>query len=580
MAPQTANIQRKRRACGPKTRTGCFTCKIRRVKCDEAKPACNRCSSTGRKCDGFPQDASSSSNDGGSPGISTKRISTKVPGSAQEKRGFHYFIQQTAPELCGFYNTGFWESLVLQTSAAEPALRHSVIAIGAIHEEFAAKRVEQGPGVQSEGSAFATNQYTKAIGHLRRSLATGKQKPLTALMSCILFVCFDSLRGYFESAMVHLQSGLRILRDMTRTPDIEHIIDNIISPLFLRLSVQSILYVDTRDPEDRHNFATELTLVCHTKEGVPETFETLEEARSCLMEGADGLFRMFYLTDGRKPMISQPAEAFNMFEKYSAQLRDWNLAYEKFMNSHSHSFSSKQIRGAALLKIHHMTAYIMAACTPSIDDFRCMGEAINCPTTFTKFTNEFITIINLCRSLITTAEQDARNGITPLTFSTDLGLIGPLYYVAGKCRIPQIREEAVELLGRCPRREGMWDSVAASNLVQELWQVEAQHNALQNGAPNEVSLHVPLHEVLDLVFYDGGKWEWQWKWQDTAPLSPTRGDFYGVNRVGRLGVEKTQHVNWVHRLEDQSPFQGTSFMLNDYGLSSSASPASSYSNMG
>ncbi|TVY86445.1 Transcriptional regulatory protein [Lachnellula willkommii] len=98
--------QRRRRACGPKTRTGCFTCKIRRVKCDEAKPACNRCSSTGRKCDGFPQDPSSSSNDGDSPDILTKQISTRVPGT-----------------------------------------------IGAVHEEFSAKRLEQGSGLQGEGGS-------------------------------------------------------------------------------------------------------------------------------------------------------------------------------------------------------------------------------------------------------------------------------------------------------------------------------------------------------------------------------------------------------------------------------------------
>lgn len=241
--------------------------------------------------------ASSIPNDRGSPDslALAQRISTKVPGSAQEKRGFQYFISQTAPELSGFYTTGFWEHLVLQTSAAEPSLRHSVIAIGALHEDFAARRLDQSPGSESEGYGFALNQYTKAIGHLRRSLATGKQKPLTALMSCILFVCFDSLRGYFESAMVHLQSGLKILRDMTRTTDVHHIVENIISPLFLRLSVQSILYIDTRDPAQRFSFATELTHVCHRKGGMPETFESLEEARCCMNEAADGLFRMFYL---------------------------------------------------------------------------------------------------------------------------------------------------------------------------------------------------------------------------------------------------------------------------------------------
>ena len=44
---------KRSRASKPKVRTGCLTCKIRRVKCDEGKPACQKCTSTGRKCDGY-----------------------------------------------------------------------------------------------------------------------------------------------------------------------------------------------------------------------------------------------------------------------------------------------------------------------------------------------------------------------------------------------------------------------------------------------------------------------------------------------------------------------------------------------
>ncbi|KAJ2973573.1 hypothetical protein NQ176_g6530 [Zarea fungicola] len=36
-----------------KTRTGCITCRIRRVKCDEGKPMCKRCITSGRMCDGY-----------------------------------------------------------------------------------------------------------------------------------------------------------------------------------------------------------------------------------------------------------------------------------------------------------------------------------------------------------------------------------------------------------------------------------------------------------------------------------------------------------------------------------------------
>lgn len=281
-------------------------------------------------------------------------------------------------------------------------------------------------------------------------------------------------------------------------------------------------------------------------------------------------------------MINQPPEAFTMFQKYSAQLNDWNKAYERFMSAKSHTFTSKQVRGAALLKIHHTAAWIMAACNPPVDDYRALAEALNCPTTFKKFTAEFQTIINLSRSLITTAEQDARNGKAPLTFSTDLGLIGPLYYTGVKCRIPAIREEAVALLKRCPRKEGMWDSAAAVNLVREFWELEERHNANQKGAPEENLMVVPLHEVVDLVFYDGGHWEWKMKDLSASSMADS---LYGMNRVGRLGA--SAYDNWVDGLEEKSLFQGT-FMLSRYAGagagsrsgsgSDSASPASS--NMG
>ena len=49
-----AGKRSRRRAQGAsKVKTGCTTCKIRRVKCDEARPNCVRCTSTGRRCDGY-----------------------------------------------------------------------------------------------------------------------------------------------------------------------------------------------------------------------------------------------------------------------------------------------------------------------------------------------------------------------------------------------------------------------------------------------------------------------------------------------------------------------------------------------
>ncbi|KAI0108579.1 hypothetical protein GGR51DRAFT_558890 [Nemania sp. FL0031] len=43
----------KRRATHAKARTGCLTCKKRRVKCDEARPTCARCVKAGHRCAGY-----------------------------------------------------------------------------------------------------------------------------------------------------------------------------------------------------------------------------------------------------------------------------------------------------------------------------------------------------------------------------------------------------------------------------------------------------------------------------------------------------------------------------------------------
>ncbi|KAH7342461.1 hypothetical protein BKA65DRAFT_292099 [Rhexocercosporidium sp. MPI-PUGE-AT-0058] len=47
------NLVKTRRTLGPKVRSGCVTCKVRRVKCDEGKPGCQRCYKFGKPCDGY-----------------------------------------------------------------------------------------------------------------------------------------------------------------------------------------------------------------------------------------------------------------------------------------------------------------------------------------------------------------------------------------------------------------------------------------------------------------------------------------------------------------------------------------------
>jgi hypothetical protein len=247
--------------------------------------------------------------------------------------------------------------------------------------------------------------------------------------------------------------------------------------------------------------------------------------------------------DGDLPLGLQPTETFTLFEKYNAQLYLWNLAFEKFMVAKSRDFSSKQVRGAALLKIHHTTAKIMAGVRPDMNDLSAMAEAVNSAERFMEYIADFQIIINLSRSLIATAEQDAKNGKPSLTFSTDLGVIGPLYYTCVKCPIFPLRTAAMELISRCPRREGMWNSIPVAKMIEEYWEIEARHKAAQETGEevDEFGFPVPLSDTVDLIFMDGMRWEWKWKdpslrrsrssspgfiWTDTLQDQSLFGDSY------------------------------------------------------
>ncbi|KUJ15590.1 uncharacterized protein LY89DRAFT_720109 [Mollisia scopiformis] len=489
--------QQRKRRCGPKVKTGCGTCKVRRIKCDEAKPSCQRCSGTGRKCDGYSSDITISTE---TPKNSTdliQRISVHIPGNAEEKRGFDFFLQSTAAELSGYYDSSFWENLILAASAQKASLRHAVIALGALHEDFSRKTLKSSStlSVDDQKSQFALNQYAKAIGALRRSLSSRKEEPITALMSCILFVCFDSLRGWFESAMVHLQSGLTILRDMRWSSTENHIIEDSIAPLFVRLSIQSIIYVDAKSTHDRTDFARKLMDAYGKEMAIPEEFESLEEARNAFNQAADGFFRANYMWDGDLPVVLQPTESHAIFDKCISQMSLWNIAFEKFMASKSKILTIREVQGAALLKIHHTTAKVMAGVHPDTSDMRPVFETVKVGM-FWQYLDDFQIIINLSRPLIAATEQNAKNGKPPLTFNSDLGLIGPLYYVCINCPSVPIRTTAMELLLRFPRREGMWNSVLIAQMIQEYWELEASYKEEQeiSGNVDEFGFPVPFED--------------------------------------------------------------------------------------
>lgn len=218
------------------------------MKCGEEKPHCLRCTSTGRKCDGYAlisknnrrrkrYDAPDPDNMALVQQISCPSL--EVFDDKVERRCFAFFRARTANEISGYFPSDFWERLVPASCCYEPCLKHAVIALASLHERFEKgdHDIWKSNKDIAEGG-FALEQYNKAIQHLIKQPL--KPKFDTFLVSCVLFACFESLRGHHGSALSHINSGVRILSQANETTRTEQKHDETLDPVFARLDAQAV----------------------------------------------------------------------------------------------------------------------------------------------------------------------------------------------------------------------------------------------------------------------------------------------------------------------------------------------------
>jgi hypothetical protein len=141
--------------------------------------------------------------------------------SEEANRYFEVFQNQSAVTLDGFFQSPFWAQLVLQESHAVPPIHHLIASIGAL-----TKCLERSSGpdlkvnvIQSGDQAHYVNAlsyYQKATralnAHLNGSDGRGPEVR-TALIACLLFVCFETILGAVATTVRQTYGGLNILRE-------------------------------------------------------------------------------------------------------------------------------------------------------------------------------------------------------------------------------------------------------------------------------------------------------------------------------------------------------------------------------
>ncbi|KAL0936371.1 uncharacterized protein CTRU02_208586 [Colletotrichum truncatum] len=257
--PDGGPLPKRKRASKPKVRSGCLTCKIRRVKCDERKPTCFRCQKADIKCDGYVKDAAEVKRaaerkemmlaaqtarrqilprpDPASTAMRTETVIRANPALVQidgaDVSYFDLFRNQLVRDLSGSCHSDFWSRIVLNESARDPCVKESILAIGAISQTlfFASSTGNtlgsKPPTLRPWGELVTTDGYLdhhhkaalrhhiKAVSVYRQriQLGTAGSSPRSVIIMTLLLIAFEFIQGNMKSVDSLMGTGMRLIED-------------------------------------------------------------------------------------------------------------------------------------------------------------------------------------------------------------------------------------------------------------------------------------------------------------------------------------------------------------------------------
>ncbi|RYP85987.1 hypothetical protein DL769_000850 [Monosporascus sp. CRB-8-3] len=388
-----------------------------------------------------------------------------LPGasSRQEKEAFNHFQSYMANKLPGVFESEFWEKLVLQASVQETAVLQSTIALAA---------------GQLGNEALTLTAYNRAIGGLGEHLKRQDTYALrVTLITCILFTSLEFLRGSRSTGESHLHNGLRLLRELPsqagnpssggsqkkiiRLSRSLRSVDDSVVEAFTRMNVQFAVF--GQGSEFLYQLGHDARNHGSSSYHVPLSFDRLGEARQWLDLLINGVLSLSSQADKHVTgQLKFPSNMRRMHKRIEAALEKWMLAFESSLQTVNATGSTRISIGLDVLRTYHTMTKIMAAtCLRGRDE-----------TVYDKHTASFASLLYQVWGLWNRAAVAFRDTPSKFSFTTDMGFIPPLYFTALKCREPNLRRMAVDLLAKAPHIEGPWDGRIAAAVARRVMKLE------------------------------------------------------------------------------------------------------------
>jgi hypothetical protein len=406
-------------------------------------------------------------------------------GSELERQYFSVFQSRTAAELCGFFESDIWSRLILQVCHREDYARHAVIAIGALHKTLeGTQHVAQ----NSSGAGSVNQHYTSALKYYGKALRLMQKISRenedaffqNTLISSLLTTCFEIFIGNQEDAILQAQTGIDVLfawqekrhkqmqpgQAWTSLTPTSFFNDDMFGT-FARLDVMVMLF------KDMHSIRQPLLKGAIVEYPfVPPEFSSVKEARllwDIFIQRAahwrysfaeDGLSTLNF---GENNMLGgEEAQKF-LAESilYITYADEWHAAFLPLFNYARNQPGTKDFLGASALMLKYLSTRIAIE-----------NSSVSSETSSDALHAYYIQSVGLARDLLESHSRTQSLG--KATFVFEENIICALFQVATKCRECLVRREAISLLRKYPRREGLWDSLMVATIATWIMNIEEE----------------------------------------------------------------------------------------------------------
>jgi len=381
-----------------------------------------------------------------------------------------------APNLAGGgMSSRFWTATLPQLCAQEPAIRSAAVAIGAmalaVLPDMAYKARD---ALMSEGPHYrnALTYYGRAIRIVRLQRRPDYESGLrAALLSCLLFICFEALHDNREPALYHATHGLQILEQLIRScsgPDasFDTVLTKSPSPWVLEDEVMQIFQrVDVlacslriMQPSRAGAAAPTPKAVSYPFSAVPSSFADLQEAQrwwDVMSRWMIQLPRRLLAEQERQarraddePRDGPGASSAELQREHLACLEAWDAAFSRLYSAAAQN--RREDEETYLRCVSMRFQYVLQWLS---DSSMCFSRCDAMP----ELTPHFRELNRLASMLLPRQKQV---GGFNAAFTLDSGPTLGLFITSTKCCDAAVRDEAIRLLGAYPRRDGFWDSRA------------------------------------------------------------------------------------------------------------------------